>query len=304
MGGGGGGYSVGPGDMEQLKREVEERTERSMADAEVNDLLVKELIEINFRDADKTAEYLDALVEALGDDVEVEKLLFGGSIAKHTYVNGISDVDSLAMIRGDLGDLSPADLRQKLTDALNAKLPKGEIADIKQGDMAVTVVYRDGTEIQLLPAREQGGSTEISSADGTRWKAIDPERFARTLTKVNQKQGNAVIPTIKLAKGIIDQLPKEAQLSGYHVEALAVAAFNGYKGPKTPKEMLSHFFSSACEGVKRPIGDTTGQSKNIDESLGVRNSPARQAAANGIGKVASKMKTATSADEWRDLLGS
>jgi hypothetical protein len=275
-----------------------------MADAEINDLLAKELVRVNFRDADRTALCMDAITEALGEDVEIEKLLFGGSITKHTYVDGLSDVDSLVVIRGELNDLSPADLRQKLEEALRARLPKGEIEGIRQGSLAVTVTYKDGTEIQLLPARERDGSTEISSADGETWKAIEPQRFARALTKVNQDQGGAVVPAIKLAKGVIDQLPKAAQLGGYHLEALAVAAFTGYKGPRTPKEMLSHFFSSASEGVKRPVHDITGQSKNIDESLGAPGSPARQAAANELGKVATRMKTATTAGEWRKLLGS
>lgn len=306
MGGGGGGYRVGPGDMDAIKREVDERTERSMAEAEINDLLARELIRINFRDAETISQYLDAIVDALGDDIDFERLNFGGSIAKHTYVDGLSDVDSLVFLSGeDVARLSPAEARQKLADSLEAKLPKGEIDQISPGNLAVTVKYADGTEIQLLPAREKAeGITQISSADGERWKSIEPRKFAQALTQVNKDQAGAVVPTIKLAKGVIAGLPTEAKLSGYHIEALAVAAFTGYKGPRNPREMLSHFFSSAAEGVKRPIADSTGQSPHIDESLGTSASAERLAAAKELGRVASRMENALTAKSWQALLDS
>jgi hypothetical protein len=305
MGGGGGGYSVGPGDLDAIKREVEERTERSMAEAEVNDLLARELTRINFRDAEETSRHLDAIAEALGNEIDVQRLNFGGSIAKHTYVDGLSDIDSLIFLRGDdLAKLGPAELRARLEDALQARLPKGDVKEIRAGNLAVTVTYTDGSEAQLVPAREaRDGTTEISSADGIRWKAIEPRKFAEALTRVNKAQAGGVVPTIKLAKGIIASLPEAAHLSGYHVEALAVAAFTGYTGPRNPRHLLSHFFAAAAEGVKRPIADSTGQSRHIDESLGAADSSARRAAAIELGRVSARMQSATSVAEWQDLLG-
>jgi len=305
MGGGGGGYSVGPNDMDAIKREVEERTERSMAEAEINDLLARELTRINFRDADTTSRHLDEIADALGEGVDVERLNFGGSIAKHTYVDGLSDVDSLLFLSGeDVASMSPSELREKVEGLLNESLAKGEVSGIRVGSLAVTVSYGDGSEIQLLPAREAAdGKTEISSADGSSWKAIDPRGFARTLTKVNQDQGGGVVPAIKLAKAIIGKLPEDARLSGYHTEALAVAAFTGYNGPRTPREMLTHLFASAEKAVSRPIADSTGQSRHIDESLGSAGSEERQRASRQLGQIARRMKAAKGADEWREIIG-
>jgi hypothetical protein len=304
MGGGGGGYSVGPNDMDAIKREVEERTERSMADAEINDLLARELTRINFRDTETTSRHLDEITEALGDDIDVERLNFGGSIAKHTYVDGLSDVDSLLFLSGDdVASMSPADLRTKVEQVLSEKLPKGDVSGIRVGNLAVTVSYSDGSEIQLVPAREaSGGKTEISSADGQSWKAIDPRGFAQRLTKVNQEQGGGVVPAIKLAKGIIAKLPEEAQVAGYHAEAMAVAAFTGYNGARTPRDMLTHLFSAASQAVKRPISDSTGQSRHIDESLGAAGSTEREKISHQLSQIAGRMKAAKSADEWRAIL--
>lgn len=306
MGGGGGGYRVGPDDIDEIKREVDQRTERSMAEAEINELLSRELTRINFRDTEATSRLLDAIAEALGDEIEFQRLGFGGSIAKHTYVDGLSDVDSLLYFHGeDVQGMSPADLRDHLAETLQANLPKGDVENIRPGNLAVTITYTDGTEIQLVPIREtRDHSTQISSADGSHWKSIEPHKFAQDLTRVNQEQAGAVVPAIKLAKGIIDSLPEQAHLSGYHVEALAVAAFTGYKGPHTPREMLTHLFSSAVEGIKRPISDSTGQSRHIDEDFGAANSAARQRASQELDRVASQMKDAANAEQWRALLGS
>jgi hypothetical protein len=145
---------------------------------------------------------------------------------------------------------------------------------------------------------------QISSADGERWKRIEPRRFAEKLTEINQAQRAQVVPAIKLAKAIIARLPEDQRLSGYHVEALAVAAFTGYTGSTSPREMLTHLFGSAAGGVLRPAPDATGQSVHIDEALGAANSAERQARARALGQIARRMRDANSPDEWRDLLGS
>jgi hypothetical protein len=302
MGGSGGGYSISSGDIENLRREVEERTRRSLVASEVNALLGEELSRINQRDVEKTNRYLDQIRDVLGEDVEAfDRLLFGGSVAKRTYVDGLSDIDSLVVLKNErLADLSPEQLRERVRAVLAERL-EGDVAEVRTGTLAVTVVYRDGTEVQLLPALQRGERISISSADGTEWKEIQPRRFAEALTEVNQRQRGAVVPTVKLAKAIIANLPAHARLSGYHVEALAVAAFKTYSGSTTPVDMLTHFFESAATAVTAPVSDVTGQSRKIDSDLGERNSPERRRAASSLERVASTMKR-DSAQDWRQLL--
>ncbi|MGO9762492.1 MAG: CBASS oligonucleotide cyclase [Solirubrobacteraceae bacterium] len=306
MGGGGGGYSISSGEMDELRRQVERRTQQTIATSEINALLGDELARVNQRDVAKTSEYLEAIREALGDGIdEFETLLFGGSIAKHTYVDGLSDIDSLVVLSGNtLGDMSPAELREQFRQTLISELGTDQVADVKTGNLAVTVIHHDGTEIQLLPAVRHGESVEISSADGKSWKAIEPRRFAEALTDVNKQQRGQVVPAIKLAKAIIAQLPEQQRLAGYHVEALALAAFTDYNGSTTPKEMLTHLFGSAAQGVLRPAPDTTGQSKHIDEELGEAGSSARRERARALEGIANRMRNAASAEDWRRLLGS
>jgi hypothetical protein len=115
-----------------------------------------------------------------------------------------------------------------------------------------------------------------------------------------------LVPTIKLAKAIMAQLPEQQQLSGYHTESLAIDIFRNYEGPKTPKAMVAQFFEKAQERVKSPIKDSTGQSIHVDEYLGQPDSLKRRIVADALGRVARKIANADGAqslDMWRQILG-
>lgn len=302
MSSGGRGY-FSDKDMTQLRQTAVERLERSRVDAEVNSLLRQELATINDRDVDKVNERLDEIREALADQVEdFDRLRFGGSVAKHTAVDGLSDVDTLVLLKDDAAERSPEQARQQIAETLRAQLPHGQIDAIDVGPLAVTVRYRDGEEIQLLPAVPRGREFAISSTDGRSWSGdIDAQAFARTLSQVNQRQGDMVIPTIKLAKAVFDNKLGESAPSGYHVEALAVAAFENYTGPRNHRAMLTHLVESASENVRRPIHDVTSQSPHVDADLGAASSAARQTLARRLTGLEKVLETSQSLDEWRGL---
>ena len=206
MGGsaGGTGSYFSAHDARALEEQARRRLEQSRFESSVNSLLQLELTDINDRDTDLTNERLEAIEQALGTRIgEVERLLFGGSVAKHTFVNGLSDIDAVVEIADEsIGVSSPAEVRNSLSIALRQSLPQGDMEEIQQGSMAVTVKYLDGTEIQLLPAIRVGGELAVSSWDSSSWVQIRPRDFARVLTATNQGQGGAVVPAIKLAKAI------------------------------------------------------------------------------------------------------
>ena len=306
MGGSGGstGGYLSAHDVEVLQEEARQRLAQSRIESEVNSLLQQKLTSINDRDIEGVSSYLAAIEEALGDKFdEFDRLLFGGSVAKHTYVDGLSDIDALVLLGSEsLSEHDPAEVRREFAQALMQTLPQGNVQDIREGNMAVTVEYRDGTEIQLLPAIKTGDEVAVSSWDGRSWSAIRPRDFARELTKVNQSQGDAVVPAIKLAKAIFANRLGDASPSGYHVEALALAAFQEYTGPRTPKAMLTHLIDRASHDVLRPIQDATGQSRYVDERLGVRDSPDRRALSRRLTTLAKAMTNSQSVDGWRALL--
>jgi hypothetical protein len=290
----------------ELQRQAAAATEQSQLTAEVNSVLNAELGEINSRDTDQIREYLDAIEDAIRDRVEeFDRLRFGGSVAKHTHVDGLSDVDSLVVLDSEShADISSADARKEIADVLRARLGRDRVDRVELGNMAVTVRYRDGTEIQLLPAVERGERLRISTSDGTGWtKYIQPRRFAEKLRDLNNQQGRAMIPTIKLAKAVIaNRLSESERLTGYHVETLAVKAFENYGGQKNLKTMLTHFFESASQHVRAPISDVTGQSPHVDEYLGAAESQERRRASGALAGIARTMRDTQSTSDWQRLL--
>src|SRR6266566_5726774 len=99
MGGSGGRFSITDSEIRRLQEEMAQRLEEEQLDTEVNSFLRRELLAANDRDVGLVNRHLDEIQGALRDRVEeFDRLLFGGSIAKHTYVEGLSDVDSLVIL--------------------------------------------------------------------------------------------------------------------------------------------------------------------------------------------------------------
>lgn len=309
---GGSGGSIGsswdnPGEIARKVREAEQRMQGEGFQTELSGYLSELLARFNGRDVNlvhrRLNEILDALQDVLTDKVEQ---IFGGSVSKHTYVDGLSDIDCLlVMNRQDLAANGPNAMLAELEATLKDRLEGS--AEVSAGRMAVTVKYGDRQEIQLLPAAREGERLRIpSSRVENKWSTVDPKRFQQALSKYNAACNGKLVPTIKLAKAIVAQLPESQQLSGYHIESLAIDAFRNYTGPKTTSAMLPHFFEHAKERVLRPMTDSTGQSVHVDGYMGDRDSAMRSNASHILGRISKRIINATAAGsiaQWKDLFG-
>jgi hypothetical protein len=309
MGGSGGGwsYSASTVTVGELLRKAHQQIDQQRYDAEVNELLQDALHGFNERDTELDRERLDAILDALcGEGDETIALRYGGSVRKHTYVDGFSDVDVLAVLNGgEFADLSPRELLRTFASRLRERLSN---VGVEPGTLAVTVRYPDGREIQVLPALSTKTGLRIANADGEGWSnVVRPDAFARKLTAVNRANGNRVVPVIKLFKGILETaLPATMNLTGYHAESLAIEAFATYDGPLTSKAMLRYLCRTAVERVRTPIADRTGQSLHVDDYLSVSNSQARRDLATRLDRLAKRIEDADrrgDAEAWRSLLG-
>ena len=288
-------------ELEKLRKEARKRLDESKRDTQINSYLQQLLAGFNDRDVEKVGEYLNKIEDALGSDLEFDRMLFGGSVAKHTHVNGLSDIDSLVVFDGkSLLDRPSSEIVELLRSSLRQRLPTGDIDSIESGDLAVTVKYRDGTEIQLLPAVSTAGKISIPSAPKDDWVDISPRQFTQRLTETNRDQGGAAIPAIKLAKAILANRLGEKAPSGYHVEAIAVAAFRDYSGPRTPQRMLMRLIAEAGDIVMRRLRDFTGQSRYVDEYLGRPESNERRELSESLRRL-SRTLSSKSVRDWRSL---
>jgi len=307
MGGsGGGGYFTDrtPEEVKSELRKEEERTVDLAFDTETAEAIGQLLAQANVRDPDATSKALNEIKRVLERDIEGSlDPQFGGSVRKHTFVDGISDVDTLLILRDpDLKTKSP----QRVLDHFERKLRK-ELSDweVSRGKLAITL-RREGLEIQVLPAIRSDGATRVPAARGDRWSEINPETFFRKLTDTNSRCGGKVVPVIKLAKLINDRQPEPLQLTGYHIESLAIEAFRGYTGVLNPKAMLEHLFDRARTLVLSPIRDKTGQSVHVDGYLGPTNSADRKAVSAVLDRVSRRMRNADvskSKQQWMELFG-
>jgi Second Messenger Oligonucleotide or Dinucleotide Synthetase domain len=307
MGGSGGGGVFSPSRTpEQLSdaiRRAEAQTSSATFEAQLSELLGELLAGYNGRDTALTQERLVDVKHHLEGAIEgTTDQLFGGSVAKHTYVDGLSDIDSLLILNDtELAEHDPVTALERMTEILAKNLRD---AKVSHGSMAITVGYSDGMQLQLLPTIRTDKGLKVPSSRNAGWSHIDPQRFQEALTRRNQECAGKLVPTIKLAKAVIGILPESQRLSGYHVESLAIAAFKHYDGPKTTAVMLPIFFEHAKDLVLAPIKDRTGQSIHVDEYLGPEGSSERVSASHLLSRLAKRMRNASAAGstaQWQAL---
>ncbi len=307
MGGGGARYfdrRRDPAEIRQALRQEEEKQKDQAFESEVSTALGELLSDYNARDTTAVSKTLDQIRKALESDIEGSvDPVFGGSVRKHTYVDGISDVDSLLVLKDpQLRSMSPEQVLDYFEEKLRKALPNCEV---KRGQLAVTLI--DGElQIQLLPAVKESDRYYIASAAGDSWSKINPQGFFRQLTRANERAGMKLVPTIKLIKAVNETFPPDLRLTGYHVESLAVETFRQYEGPYNTKAMLRHFCEDARTRVTKPITDKTGQSVHVDEYLGPANSERRQRISVALDRVLRRIKNADasrSVEQWLRLWG-
>jgi hypothetical protein len=307
MGGaGGGGYfgRTSPSEIARITREAQDKDRAQEFEVELASLLRDKLTNYNSRDTDAIGSILDDVKHRIQDAIAGSvDLLFGGSIAKHTYLKGLSDVDCLVLLDRSFSASTPSQLKAKFAEALQARYGANKVW---MGTLAVTIEAAEHT-IQLLPAIRAGQAFKISATDGQGWSRVNPQRFANKLKTSNDDLSGKLVPTIKLAKGVLGSLPEGLKPSGYHVESMAINIFRGYHGSMSHQDMLRHFLAEAPDHILKPVNDSTGQSVHVDDSLGPAGSPQRQSIARALDRINRRVKNADAAQSlnvWRDVMGS
>ena len=241
-----------------------------MPDDRFNEYCEALLAQYTRKNTQTVTQRLESLCGFLRQEGDVVQTMFGGSVKKGTYVTGLSDVDVLLIVnQSSLVNQSPAKVIEYVRETIQHRLRQNTVS---AGNLAVTVSYSDGTEIQILPAiRTNTGGVRIAEFGSTKWSNVArPDDFARKLAKVNTARDGRVVPVIKLAKAMADCFitRPSRKISGYHMESLAIDAFRDNQGPLDPKAMLVHLLGHSMDAVMSPIADSTGQSRYVDEYLG------------------------------------
>ena len=256
------------------------------------------------RNQQAVARHLESLCGILRQEGNhVVQTMFGGSVRRHTYVTGLSDVDVLLVVnRSSLANQPPARVIEYVRDTIQQRLRQNTVT---AGNLAVTVGFSGGVEIQILPAiRTSTGGVRIAEPGSTRWSNVaHPERFSEKFSEVNHARNGRVVPVIKLAKAMADcyiSRPSR-KFSGYHLESLAIDAFRNYQGAQDPKSMLNRLLTHSMTAVMRPIADTTGQSRYVDGYLGPADSRSRRRASTHFGQMRGKVNSCRTRAQFNAL---
>lgn len=306
-GSGGGYFSTNtPEELAKKIRQQEAIANNMSFEANITRLINDLLSNVNNRDTYAIQTHLNTIEKAIHSEIEgAIDLRYAGSVSKHTHVDGLSDIDCLAILdNSELADSSPDEVKEYFYKMLTKKLPN---TTIRKGDLAVTVSFTSGIEIQILPAIKTATGLRIpSSRRDNNWShVVKPAQFAMALRYCNAKMSGKLIPVIKLAKSIISTFNANRQLAGYHVEALAIETFINYKGQHKPREMLKYLFIEGAKNVLKPIKDKSGQSIHVDDYLGEANSLQRKMISDSMSSVGRKMQNADGISEiqtWQQIL--
>ena len=157
-----------------------------------------------------------------------------------------------------------------------------------------------------MPAIRTKAGVRIADPGASGWSdVLYPERFARKLTQVNQANDGQVIRAIKLVKGLAAHVIRSDRdnISGYHMESLAIEAFRNYQGPNDLKNMVRRFTEFSSQAVLTPIIDPTGQSRHVDEYMGSAGSVRRQRASESFNGMLRRFDSCKTREDLDNLFG-
>jgi len=242
-----------------------EQTRQQAAEAEVAAAFAEALSEINQTDTEALNRHKNEILKALESAFEeAYDLRGGGSYTRHTYVDGLSDIDILFV----LGPYSSSKIPNKkdpqavlgdMKERLRQRFPNTKITS---GRMAVTIQFSDGLELQVLPAFRYHSGYRIPGPQGSGWTITRPQVFAKLLQERNAEVGGKLLRCIKLAKRICDN--RGVEVKSYHLENMAVKAFEHYSGSRSDEDMLRHLFNRGKVLAASRMRDITGQQAYVD----------------------------------------
>ena len=229
------------------------------------------------RDFERHMQYRNEAEDAINEGIDGSvDIVYAGSVAKGTYVEGISDVDNHVRINGtSLEKKSPAEVKAYIRQQLS-KLPN--VKSVTETSKTVTVIYKDGTEMQYVPVIKTKNGYRV--ADGKRWSNVVYEnRFRRDFQRTNKKCGGRLTTLIRILKKENADNPKGQRMSGHHIEVMANRIFKQAPASKTRDigVMAVYYHQHASRHIRHRMRDVTGQSTYVDKrSLGGPDSEARR----------------------------
>ena len=142
-----------------------------MPDDRFNEYCEALLAQHTRRNTQAVTQRLESMCGFLRQEGNVVQTMFGGSVRKGTYATGLSEVDAvLIMNQSSLVNQPPERAIDYVRETIQDQLRQNTVS---AGNLAVTVSYSDGTEIQILPAiRTNSGGVRIANPGSNQWSNV------------------------------------------------------------------------------------------------------------------------------------
>jgi len=192
------------------------------------------------------------------------ELILSGSVTKHTYVHGLSDIDILV------------NLREESPKSINPKMVQERIKNILKTDFktendleAINILVDKKIKIQLVPVILKDKDIFFPSKGGKKWIKILPQRFSNQLKKRDDKLCKKLSTLIRIIKIInVEEIASKNRLKNHHIEVLAYLYSLKNPGEENILNWLHDFFLYAKDRVKEKVRDTSNQFTFVDNYLG------------------------------------
>ena len=124
------------------------------------------------RNQQTVSQRLETLCNFLRREGDTVQTMFGGSVRRGTYVTGLSDVDVLLIVnQSSLVNRQPSEVIRYVRETIHRQFPNNRVS---AGNLAVTVNYSNGMEIQVLPAiRTSSGGVRIANPGNSGSRVIE-----------------------------------------------------------------------------------------------------------------------------------
>jgi tRNA nucleotidyltransferase (CCA-adding enzyme) len=231
------------------------------------DLLAFAIAKVNLPAA-KVTEYRgrvnsvrDRLAAKIDEDptYAVVRSLHSGSVAKGTALRTINDFDLAVYLRADAVPASDSDLGPWLIDRLKEARPQLDDDQFSPQDHCVTITYRDGTKVDVVPVLDAGDGT----GDGYLVRKDTGERVLTNIPKhlefINERKRRLpqhyrqVIRLVKYWVRLQKMANSDFRCKSFVVELLCAHLLDRGVDMTDYTEALAGFFSYVVESGLREV---------------------------------------------------
>ena len=222
-----------------------------------------------------------------------------GSYRRHTLIAPLreADVDIVVVLDRDYRQHGPRAVLDMVKSTLRKTYPCSKIS---RNGQAVTIIFSDFT-VDVVPAFatrwwEDDGWDICNSGDNT-WIRTNPKRHIEMSSKINQRTGGLLAPTVKMLKAWNRTAGRP--LRSFHLEVLAWKVFDPGWFPAswwgagfnmgTDPDNVGRFFAEMPDRLRRRLADPAHSSTDVGAYL---NGSARQDAISKATTAASRCERA------------